>query len=118
MGFFRFERRAWKDIPGMGIRSRRLNCLSTPHRNQVCSPPLSSTSKCRVGRVCFEEKSRRQNYVWRPGLGRGSVGVAAERKKTGELTNCGGLCSGDEEDCDEKLGDKHGEAGGGVVSTG
>jgi hypothetical protein len=36
----------------------------------------------------------------------------------GELTNRGGVRGGDEEDCNEKLGDEHGDAGGGGVSTG
>jgi hypothetical protein len=103
----------------MGIRGRHLNSLCTRHGNQFCYPPLASTSKCRLRRVCFEERFRHRNYVWRPCLGQGSAGVAMERQKTGELTNSGGVRGGDEEDCNEKLGDEHGEAGGGDgVSTG
>lgn len=41
-----------------------------------------------------------------------------EQQNTGELTNGGGVCSGDEEDCNEELGDEHGNTGGGGVSPG
>ena len=59
---------------------------------------------------------RRQDYVWRPCLDDRSAGVTAERQRTGELTDGGGVRGGNEEDGNEKLGDEHGDVGG--VSTG
>ena len=56
---------------------------------------------------------RRRDYVC---LDHGSAGVTVKRQKTGELTESGGVRSGDGEHENEKLGDEHGDAGG--VSTG
>ena len=91
-------------------------------RNQAVhhSSHHPSCRHCQVGQAGEGGASwrdpRRRGYVWRSCLDDGSARVIVEEQRTGELTDGGGACSGDEEDGSEKLGDEHGNVG--DVSTG